>query len=382
MGLGCPGEGELMPWPRKTLTQLRADAASDVASNLPGSDPLLRFASLKITGDVLAGHAHDHNGYLDYIAKQSNPYTATGEFLEAWAALKNVFREPATVSVGAVTFSGTDTNVVPAGTPLARGDGVAFVSTADATVSGSVVVVPATAVVPGASGNTDLGAQMQLGQAISGVQSTGSVTTEFVDGADVETDDNLRTRMLQRYQQPPQGGGGGDYVGWAKEVAGVTRAWEAASGMGTGTVVVYVMLDNAESAHGGFPQGSDGVASSEKRGAVASGDQLTVANYIYGPGRQPVTALVYVASPLAHVVDFTLTGTAAWTGDMETAAEAAIDDTFSRFADLAGTVDVNQIWTAISAVNGTDGFIITVPAANISLTTGQLPVRGTVTFGA
>ena len=60
-----------------------------------------------------------------------------------------------------------------------------------------------------------------------------------------------------------------------------TRAWCLPNGMGTGTVALYTMLDNANAQWGGFPQGSNGVATLELRDAAAQGDQLTVANAIY-----------------------------------------------------------------------------------------------------
>ncbi|EON10601.1 baseplate J family protein, partial [Pandoraea sp. SD6-2] len=68
-----------MPYQRPTLTELQQQVASDIASNVQGADPLLRFANLKITGRVQAGLAHLHYGYIDYIAKQAVPWTATGE---------------------------------------------------------------------------------------------------------------------------------------------------------------------------------------------------------------------------------------------------------------------------------------------------------------
>ena len=77
-----------MPSPRPTLTKLRLDIAQDIASSgLPGADGFLRRAALPILGKIQAGQSHEHYGYLDYIAQQSTPFTASGEYLEAWAAL-------------------------------------------------------------------------------------------------------------------------------------------------------------------------------------------------------------------------------------------------------------------------------------------------------
>lgn len=372
-----------MPFDRPTLTDLRGQVAQDIASALPGADALLRFANLKITGDAQAGLAHLQYGYIDWIAKQSNPFTATGEYLEAWAAVKDVYRKPAAQATGAVTFSGTNGKLIPAGTQLVRGDGVTFTTTADATVSSGSAVVQAKADadptgLTGAFGNTDAGSTMTLGAAIDGVQSNGTVTTAFTGGADVETDDDLRARMLEAYQNPPQGGAQSDYVTWALEVSGVTRAWCTPNGYGAGTVVVYIMLDVSEAAHNGFPQGTDGVATNETRATAATGDQLTVANYIYSI--RPATALVYVVAPIANTINFTISGLSTASQTTKDAISSAISSVFLRLGEPGGTIDLSDIESEIAAISGTEGFVITSPSANITNTAGQLPILGTITY--
>ncbi|RKP50506.1 baseplate J/gp47 family protein [Trinickia fusca] len=383
-----------MPYPRPTLTQLRGQVAADLQASAAGSDPLLRFSSLNVLGSALAGLAQLQYGYTDWVAKQSNPFTASDEFLEAWAALKNVFREPATQAgastPGQVTFSGTTGIALPSGTPLVRGDGVGYTTTSAATVVGGTVTVSAVANadpdgLTGAFGNCAVGTAMTLGTAIAGINSTGSVSTAFTGGADVETDDSLRSRMLLAYQNVPQGGAQKDYVSWALQVNGVTRAWCNPMGFGAGTVVVYPMFDAAEAANGGFPQGVNGVATAESRGTQATGDQLTVANWIY-PLR-PATALVYVCAPTQQAVPFTITGSSNFSAATKALIASAISGIFAMYGSPLGTttgqngvVDLSYINSAIAAISGTDGFVITAPTANIVGTTGQLPVLGTITW--
>ncbi len=69
-----------------------------------------------------------------------------------------------------------------------------------------------------------VGAVLTLSIPIVGVTSEATVSSEITGGADELTDDQLREQLLERIQTPPNGGGPGDYEGWAKEVAGVTRA--------------------------------------------------------------------------------------------------------------------------------------------------------------
>lgn len=370
-----------MPFPRPSLTDLRNQVAQDIAAALPGSDPLLRFSSLAITGAAQAGLANLHYGYLDWIARQAVPFTATDEFLEGWAALKGVLREAATPAAGSVTFNGVTGTVIPAGTALVRGDGVTYTTQGAAAIgSGGTGIVSAVADADptgqrGAFGNAAVGTAMMLGQAIAGVQSAGVVSTAFTGGADIETDDSLRSRMLAQYQTPPRGGAATDYVAWAKEVPGVTRAWAFPNVLGAGTVVVYIMFDSSEVAHGGFPQGSNGAASDESRGTPATGDQLLVADHIWP--LQPVTAFVNVVAPVAHPVDFTIQ-------NLPTAAQpsvsAAIADVFLRDGMPGKTMPLASIWAAVSSISGASGFLILSPAADIAIPAGALPTLGTITF--
>jgi uncharacterized phage protein gp47/JayE len=111
---------------------------------------------------------------------------------------------------------------------------------------------------------------------------------------------------------------------------------------------------------------------------VATGDQLTVANAIIS--LQPVTALVYACAPINNAVNFTLTGTASWSTTTKNAVSAAISGVFLSNGSPGGTINMSDIESAIGAVSGTAGFVITSPVGNIANATGNLPVLGTVTF--
>ena len=375
-----------MPFARPSLSQLRTQVLQDIASAVPGSDTLLRFSNLAILGAAQAGLAHEHYGYLDWIAQQSNPFTCTGEFLEAWAALKGVFRIPAGLASGTVTFTGTNGSVIPLGALIVRGDGVTYATTASGTIAGGTVTVPATATpdpagLRGAIANGSAGTVLSLGNSIAGVTLAGVAATAFTGGSDLETDDSLRSRMLQAYQAPSHGGSASDYVTWALQVPGVTRAWCVPHGYGAGTVLVFFMLDVSEAAFGGFPQGTNGVAAGETRDTVATGDQLALANYILP--LQPVTALVYALAPTANTVNFTISGIASASAATKAAVRAAITSVFTQYGQIgpgATTVQLSLLETAIGAVPLTVGFVIVSPPGDVVSASGSLPLLGTTTF--
>jgi uncharacterized phage protein gp47/JayE len=375
-----------MPFPRPTLSDLRAQVAADIAAGLPGSDALLRYSNLGITGDALAALAYLHYGYLDWIAQQAAPYTATDEYLEAWGALKKIYRKPASAASGTVTFSGTPGALISAGASVVRGDGETYtVQTSAAVAANGSVTVTVTDTNAGASGNTAAGSLMTLATAITGIQSTGAAAATFTGGADQEGNDDFRARVLAAFQAAPQGGAQPDYVEWAGEVPGVTRAWVAPNGFGAGTVVLYVMFDNAEAAYGGFPQGSNGVSAfdpgpgGKPRAVVATGDQLIVANALVT--LQPVTALLFVCAAINNPINFTISGLATSSAATRAAIAAAVSDVFYRTAvPTGGTVNIDDIESAVGAVSGTEGFVIQTPSANIVSAVGYLPTLGTITY--
>lgn len=379
-----------MPYPTKTLSQLRTQIAQDIQAQLPGTDPLLRFSNLQILGAALAGLIRELYGYLGYISLQAVPFTATQEFLEAWAALKGVFRIPANSASGVVSFVGSpDGTLLPIDSVITRGDGKQFVTTANASVSGGVVAAPVTAIadpsgLTGAWGNTDIGQLMTLAQAVAGISSSGTVTTQFTGGADLEKDEPLRTRMLLAFQSQEHGGDEADYIQWMLAVPGVTRAWCVPNCQGAGTVGLFTMFDVSEASHGGFPQGTNGVATREIRDTPATGDQLAVADAVF-PLR-PVTALVYSFAPANLPQPFTLTGTTGWTPTTKTAVETALDAAFvteGKISDQVGsstTILLSDLNAAISAVPGTSGYTLTVPSANITVPFATLATRGAMTY--
>lgn len=379
-----------MPFARPTLSQIRSAIAADISSGVPGADGLLRFSNLGVTGKALAGGVHGHYGYLDWIAKQAVPFTAEAEYLEGWAALKGVFRKPPEPAVGPVLFTGAVGTVLPAGTQMTRGDGTVFVVDVDATAdAGGNVAATVVATIAAASGNSPVGTVLTLTSGLQGIASIGAASSALTGGADLETDDNLRSRMLAAYAAPAQGGDSSDYVEWALAVAGVTRAWVQPLGMGPGTVVVRFMMDAAEAAAGGFPQGTDGVSGAETRAVAATGDQVAVANAIFAA--QPVTALVYVAAPTRNTVSFTIAGLGAASAATKAAVSAAIDQVFLTQGAPGGVVDLSYIEAAIAALANTTGFVITAIACdngaislgatgNISCNVGRLPVRGAITW--
>ncbi len=378
-----------MPYARPTFTQLRDGALQDIAAEQIYDtttdevvDPLLLlFDPLTIQAKVMAGLAYEEYGYLDYIALQATPYTATDEAALAWGALVGLTLKGATTATGTAQFTGQVGVDIPAGTGLSRSDGATYVTTADMPVPASgTAIVSFEATTAGALFTVVAGMTLTISQPIEGVTSKGVVLTSTAPGADIEDMDAFKARYLLRYASPPAGGSQTDYVEWAEAVSGVTRAWCVPNGMGAGTVTVFVMLDVSQAAFGGFPQGTNGVAAAETRAKAATGDQLTVANYI-DPLR-PVTALVYVAAPVPDPLPFVIAnlGTANTTAN-KTAITAALQAILLAVGDPRGqTILPSYFETAIAQAIGSAPFTLVSPNGPVIVPFGQLPTVGSVTM--
>lgn len=378
-----------MPFLRPSLSELRTQAATDINAALPGVDALLRYSNLGILGEVLAAMTNGHYGYIDWIALNSVPFTATGEFLEGWAALKGIFRKPAVSASGTAVFTATAGAIVPAGTIVNRSDGVSYFATAEATAAGGGVTVPIAAVDGGAGANAAIGTAVTLSIGISGVAAYGALSSAVVGGADIELDADLRSRMLAAYATPPQGGTITDYPAYALAVPGVTRAWVAPSAMGPGTLVILFMMDIAQAEHGGFPQGADGCSSYETRDTAATGDQLTVANAVFP--KQSVTALVYAVAPVPNALTITISGLAGASDDTKATIATAVRAALVVNAVPGGLTNVSTVESAIAAVPGTAGFVLTSITAsagtvsnggigNILSNVGALPALSAIVY--
>ena len=379
-----------MPFKRATLSELRDQNRAFMQSELEAVGQLLRFSNLKVLADMDAGMAHLHYAYLDYIAKQSTPFNATDENLAGWMAMKSVYRKPASAAQSpSAQAKGTLDAILPAGTVLNRSDGYQYTTDTELVIAATGYgTTSVTAVLPdisddvtggGASGNADAGTILTLDVNVAGIENQVTLLVAATGGADIEDEEDFRSRGLLAFQNPPQGGSDADYKSWALAVSGVTRAWVKRRLNGAGTVGVYIMCDN--NSNGGFPVGTDGVSQLEDWGAVkATGDQLAVADYIYP--RQTDTAIVFVCSPIQKTINLVIAGLNDADSTTVAAIKTALTDLFFDAAqpDGTGIVYLSDINLAISNISGTTGYILNSPAANITFNTGEIPVLGTVSF--
>ena len=200
---------------------------------------------------VLAGEIYRLRVESDYIARQILPTTAEGSFLEAHAAERGLTRLSATKAGGSVTFyraeDNTDLITIPAGTEVSTyNTGKRFVTLADAQMgsSESSVSVSVKAAQTGADYNVRSG---MITVQVTPVAGIGRVNNNaaMTGGTDIESDAQLRERLLQSYRDIPNGTNAAYYKRLAMSVPGVYSAGVVGRARGNGTVNVYVCGDGS-----------------------------------------------------------------------------------------------------------------------------------------
>lgn len=348
-----------MPFSRPTLQELINRTSADAVARL-GLEELLRRDDMQVLTRVLSGASHSLHGHVAWLAEQIIIDTAEAEYLARWANIWGVDRKPAAAAVGNVTLNGSNGIVIPAGTALVRTDGAEYTTNAEATIAGGTATVAVTASVAGAAGNALASTALNLVSPITGVNSQVTVASGgLTGGADTETDDALRARLLARIQAPPHGGAKADYIAWALEVAGVTRAWVYPGELGLGTVTVRFVRDDDASI---IPDAA------EVQSVQAYLDAL-----------RPVTAALTVVAPVAVPLNLTIQLTPN-TSTVQAAVLAEIKDLLRRAAEPGGTILISHIREAISLAAGETDHVLTVPAADVTHTVGQIATMGTITW--
>ena len=309
---------------------------------------------------VSGGGSHGLYGFLDYIARQIMPDTAEAEELARWASIFGLARKPAVAAAGPVNLTGTDTSPADAGAVLQRGDDFEYSTTADVTIAGGVAVAVVEAVAPGAAGNADAGVRLTFASPIAGVASTAFVAEGgLTGGSDEESDDELRARLLARIRSQPNGGAANDYERWALEVPGVTRAWVYPNLSGLGTVGVAFVMDG-------------------RTDIIPTVDDVAAVQAHIAPLR-PVTADVTVFAPTPVDLDLTI-AVVPNTDEVKAAVGASLKDMLLREAEPGGTILLSHIREAISIAAGETDNIVTVPAADVTVSAGELVILGTITW--
>lgn len=349
-----------MPVPRPTLPKLIEQLASEMESRLPGVLPRARRSLAGVLVRVFSGGLDALYKFLERVFKQAWPDQCDEDELPTHGARWGVLQKTSSPATGSLLIGGDDGASLMAGAVFQRGDGTQFTVDVAVSIVGGSATAAITALEPGQAGNTATGAQFTLASPIIGINSTAVASTEISGGADIERPELFRARILERIRRPPHGGNNDDYVAWAKEVPGVTRAWCTPNGMGAGTVVVRFVRDDDDDL---IPD---------------AGEIDTVRAHI--EALRSVTAELFVPTLVAKPIAYVISDLVPDTAEIRAAIIAELKDMHVRDAIPGGTLLRTHMGEAISIAAGEHDHVLVSPAGNVSCLPGELATFGSVTW--
>lgn len=352
-----------MPLPRSTPQQIRDRLAAEMETAISGSDPRSMRSVEGAIVRAIAMASHELQGRIEYVFRQRFPDTAEAEYLERHGALVRpiVTRRAAIAATGAVTFTGAVASTVPAGSELRRADDARFVTLEDATIGGDGTAIGSViALAAGIAGNTPAATKLTLVSPVAGIHSQAAIVAPGIaGGADVERDESLRGRIIERMQEEADGGNDADWRAWVQEVVGQTRVWVYRLHMGPGTVgVAFIMPD------GSIP---------DEPTIEAVEAHLLV--------QRPVTATLHLFVPAVTAIDLTIE-VSPDTSAVRTAVEAEAADFFIREAEPGGTLPRSRLSDAISSATGQYSHKFVGVPEEISTEAGHIARLGAITWAA
>jgi uncharacterized phage protein gp47/JayE len=376
-----------MPWSTPTLQVVRTNNRDYITAKL--GVPLIPNDYPRVLADANAGNAHLNLQYIDWLALQLLPDTAETQFLDKWA---NIYltnsdgskgRKVATYASGTATITGTLAlgASMPQGTQFTAQSGsdtLTFQTTSNVTVANAPTQFEIRSLQAGAESNLAVGSVLTISAAIPGIDGSTAAVVSMSGGADEETDDDLRIRVLTRIQQPPMGGDAEDYVEWALEYPGVTRAWASPMEMGVGTMTVRFMMDDLRA-----------TTSPLTNGFPLPGDCAGLLAFLNT--KRPVTVKdLFVVAPVPELINFTVSNldsddSSTWANIATSvsamlAQKAAPAYAQNGVAQEAQTIYAAWVSDAILNAEGVTSFDLTM-TDHAMPTAGSMAVLGSITHG-
>jgi uncharacterized phage protein gp47/JayE len=323
-----------------------------------------RVAELSVTDTWL---------YLASNAKELMPDTAW-RWLSRHAAVWNVPRVQPTQAAGPVTVVGSPNQVVAGGETLSLAGAIYTTTTAGTLSNTGTGTLEISAAVAGSAGNLDAGVVLGFVTPVPGLNpQTATVASDGIsDGQDLEPIEDWRQRILERIRERGAGGSGEDYTQWVGQV--LENAIVQPVQLSLGNVNVFLAINQG----GGLPP------------RVPTDTELDVVTaYLTDAGqRKPLGMSVYVTPFTLIPVDVTIALTPN-TVPVQLAATGALQLYFATLPGAAQSsggsawiMPMSNLDAALSNGSGETYHDRSAPSADQTYTAGQLPILGTLDFGA
>lgn len=329
---------------------------------------LKRNNVLSVINRICAAMSAGEHMHLDWLARQIIPTTAEEEYLIEYCLYKGIVRKQATTASGYLTVTAAIDTTIPEGTVFEdSSSGLTYITTAEMSVKAGTADIAVQCEIEGADGNLSAGVSLSLTSAILGLQPTATVKS-MTGGADIEPLSRLLARLIYRVQNPPAGGAPHDYIRWATEVAGVTRAWCFPRYFGGGTVGVAFACD-------------------DRSNILPTEDDIArVKNYITGHKNEatgqfegmPANVELYVFAPQFQEINFSIR-LAPNTETLRQAVKKSLQ-AYLINAGVGALLYLSQIRATVSNTAGEVDNSVMYPTADIRLPSNHIPVVGEITW--
>lgn len=293
----------------------------------------------------------------------SNHNLATGVSVTIAGASQTEYNITATITV----ISNTQFTYTVSGSPTTPATGTI-------TANFTTAYVAIKAVEYGNEGNSAGGSQLSLVSPLVNVDNTCYLPYDGTSlGLDIETDEELRARLLERtsnFTAPFTASGLPVFI--KENIAGVTRVWVQTATPSAGYVTIYFTRDNDANI----------IPTSTQVNAVKNAiiDEDTGIK----PANTP-NSYVIVAAPTAVPINITFSSLSPNTAAMRTAITQTLTDYFkSASVNVGGDILLNEVNALIYSVIDEDGnsptFALSAPSGDTAISNSQLATLGTITY--
>ncbi len=234
-------------------TDILAEMLSNISDDIDKTEGSFIYDSLAPVSIELAILYKE----LIEILKRAFVQSSYDEYLDYLGEQFGVTRKKEAKATGTVLFTGETNTVIPSGLLISTtGDSmsepVEFITVEQAVIGASgQAYVKIEALNGGTKGNVPINTINMICNYVNGLSAVINETPTS-GGTDIEDDDSLRNRILEKVREYLTGGSIGDYKKRAKEVAGVGKVSVVPSKYGAGTVSIAVLDSNLNVASDGL----------------------------------------------------------------------------------------------------------------------------------
>ena len=299
----------------------------------------------------------------DWVARQAFPQTAEGTYLDRHAQLRGLERREAVAAQGTVRFTAGEAaqedRSIPQGTVCMTAGLIRFETTREGVIQAGALTadVPVRALEPGTAGNVPARTIVSMAVAPLGVASCTNPAA-CAGGADGESDEALRERVLDTFKRLPNGANAAFYEQGALSFDRVAAAAVIPRPRGVGSVDVVVTTLS------GTPD-----------------QELLDALEDYFEARREIAVDVKVRAAETRTVELSLkvAPAAGYTfAQAKAAAESAVRGWFDGRL-LGRSVLRAQLGDLLFHCEEVANYAIAAPAADVAAAADELPTLGTLT---